>query len=116
MTYNWQTKIQFVKGCGPVKAKELNGIGINTVGDLLEYSPNYYIYSDGTTIKDLKEGYAVIKAKIVSIDRLPGRTPIVEAVLSDGTGTCKARWFNQVFILQNLRPGMTITIWGRTKS
>ena len=111
--YNWQTKIQYVVGIGPTKASELKGMGIETVGDLLEHQSNHHIYPGITAIKDLKEGHTIITAKIVSIDRLPGRTPIVEAKLNDGTGTCKAMWWNQIFILQNLRSGMTVTFWGK---
>ena len=115
--YNWQTKIQYVRGVGPTKAIELKGMGIETVGDLLEYQPLHHIYLGITAIKDLKEGHAIIKAKIIGIDRLSNyRTPIVEAVLNDGTGTCKAMWWNQIFILQNLRPGMTVTFWGKNKA
>lgn len=114
--YNWLTKIQYVVGIGPTKAAELKTMGIETVGDLLEYQPNHHIYPGIIAIKDLKEGHAIIKAKIVSIDRLPGRTPIVEAVLNDGTGYCRAMWWNQIFILQNLRPGMTVTLWGKCKA
>lgn len=115
--YNWTTKIQYVKGIGPSKATELKGMGIETVGDLLEYQPNHHIYPGIIAIKDLKEGHAIITAKIVSIDRLSVyRTPIVEAKLNDGTGTCKAMWWNQIFILQNLRPGMTVTFWGKYRA
>jgi len=116
MYYNWQTKIQYVRGIGPTKAVELKSMGIEIVGDLLEYQPNHHIYPGITAIKDLKEGHAIIKAKIISIDRLPGRTPIVKAVLNDGTGTCEAMWWNQIFILQNLRPGMTVTFWGKYRA
>lgn len=116
MIYNWRTKVQYVRGIGPTKAKELNGMGIKTVGDLLEYKPLHYIYPGIMAVKDLKEGYAIIKAKIVSIERLPRRVPTVEAVLDDGTGTCKAVWWNQIFVLQHLRPGMTVTFWGKCKA
>lgn len=114
--YNWDTKIQYIKNIGPTKATELKGMGIETVGDLLEHQPNHHVYHGVTAIKDLKDGHVIIKAKIVSIDRLPSRVPIVEAVLNDGMGTCKATWWNQIFILQNLRPGMTVTFWGKCKA
>ena len=114
--YNWLTKVQYVKNIGPSKAAELKTMGIETVGDLLEHQPNNHIYPGITTIKDLKDGHAIIKAKVVSIDRLPSHVPIVEAVLDDGTGTCKATWWNQIFILQNLRPGMTVTFWGKYRA
>jgi len=116
MSYNWQTKIQYVKGIGPSKATELKTMGIETVGDLLEHQPNHYVYPGVTAIKDLKDGHAIIKAKVVSIDRLPSSVPIVKVILNDSTGTCKAMWWNQIFILQHLRPGMTVTFWGKCKA
>ena len=116
MAYNWQTKIQYVKGIGPQKAAELKTMGVETVGDLLEYQPNSHIYPGITTIENLKDGHAIIKAKIISIERLPSRVPIVGALLDDGTGTCRATWWNQIFVLQHLRPGMTVTFWGKYKN
>ena len=116
MAYNWQTKIQYVKGIGPQKAAELKTMGVETVGDLLEYQPNSHIYPGITTIENLKDGHAIIKAKIISIERLPSRVPIVGALLDDGTGTCRATWWNQIFVLQHLRPGMTVTFWGKAKA
>ena len=114
--YNWTTKIQYVRGIGPTKAAELKTMGIETVGDLLEYQPNHHIYPGITAIKDLKEGHVIITAKVVDIVRLVSRVPIVQALLDDGTGTCEAMWWNQIFILQNLRPGMTVTFWGKYRA
>lgn len=113
--YNWTTKIQYVKGVGPVKAQKLNSMGINTVGDLLECQPLHYIFPGVTPIKDAKEGHVIVKGMITAIHRLPFRVPIVEATLRDTTGGCKARWYNQIYALQNLRPDMTVTMWGRFK-
>ncbi len=113
--YNWITKIQYVVGIGPSKAIELKGMGIKTVGDLLEHQPNHHVYPGITAIKDLKDGYAIIKAKIVDIERRSGQ-PIVRVLLDDGTGFCEAMWWNQIFILQNLRPGMTVTFWGKCRA
>ena len=113
--YNWTTKIQYVRGIGPSKAAELKTMGIEIVGDLLEHQPNHHVYPGITAIKDLKDGYAIIKAKVVSIDRA-AHGPIVRATLNDGTGVCGAIWWNQIFILQNLRPGMTVTFWGKCKA
>lgn len=113
--YNWTTKIQYVKGVGPAKATELKGMAIETVGDLLETTPNHHVYPGITAIKDLKDGHAIIKAKVIDTQRYYGQ-PIVKALLDDGTGTCEAMWWNQIFILQNLRPGMTVTFWGKYKA
>jgi len=113
--YHWLTNIRYVRGIGPVKAQELNGMGINTVGDLLERQPLHYIFPGVTPIRDAKEGHVIVKGMITAITRLPSRVPIVEATLRDATGGCKARWYNQTYALQNLRVGMTVTMWGRFK-
>jgi len=112
--YNWLTKIQFVKGIGPVKAKILNGLGIKTVGDLLEHRPADYIYPGVTAIADLAPGtYALIQGTVEKIYRKPTQAPIVSAVIRDDTGTTEAIWFNQIWLLQSIRKGMTIAVWGK---
>ena len=110
--YTWTTKIQYVKGIGTTRAKELNKIGIHTVLDLIEYQPNHYIYPGETPIGEAKQGHVIVKAKITAMERLPHR-PIVIARLNDGTGTCKAIWYNQRFVANSLRVGMTVTMWGQ---
>jgi len=117
--YNWTTKIRFVKTIGPVKATELKGIGIETVGDLLEYKPLDYMYPGVTAIKDLpSEGRVMIRARIEKIVRASNR-PIVTAMLIDPNNDndyCGATWWNQVFIVQHLRKGMIATFWGKVKN
>jgi ATP-dependent DNA helicase RecG len=111
--YNWNQSIKYVKGIGPARAKELERMGIETIGNLLEYQPLHYIYPGTTSIADTKEGYVVVWAKIMRLSRLPTRVPIVEALLNDGTGQCKAVWYNQQFVVQHLQPGMVVTFWGK---
>lgn len=111
--YTWQTNIQYVKGVGPATAAKFNQMGIETVGDLLEHKPNYHIYPGVTSIKDAKQGRVIIKAKIMRIYRTQAQVPTVEAVLSDGTGTCYAKWWNQVFVVQHLHAGMRVVFWGK---
>lgn len=114
--YTWQTNIQYVKGVGPATAAKFNQMGIETVGDLLEHKPNHHIYPGVASIKDAKQGHVIIKAKITNINRIPSRVPTVEATLNDGTGTCYAKWWNQVFVVQHLHVGMTVVFWGKYKN
>lgn len=116
MIYKWNTKIQYIKGIGPATATKFNQMGIETVGDLLEYKPLHHIYPGVTSIKDAKQGHVIIKAKIMRIYRIQSKVPTVEAVLSDGTGTCYAKWWNQVFVIQHLRVGMKVVFWGKYKN
>lgn len=111
--YQWTTLINHIRGIGPARARELEAIGIKTVGDLLEYQPLHYIYPGISNANNVKEDYVIIRAKIVSISRLPTRAPIVEAMLRDDSGECMARWYNQQFVAQRLRPGMIATFWGK---
>lgn len=34
-----ETEVQFLRGVGPVRAREFEGLGVTTVGDLIEYFP-----------------------------------------------------------------------------
>jgi ATP-dependent DNA helicase RecG len=112
--YNWNTKIQCVKGVGPAKAKILNGLKIKTVGDLLEHRPASYIFPGVTRIADLEPGAnALIHGTVEDIYRKETRAPIVSAIISDGTGSVEAVWFNQIWLLAQIRPGMRIAVWGK---
>lgn len=114
--YTWTTPIRFVRGLGPSRSKELNKIGINTVGNLLEYPPLSYVYPGATPIAEAKEGHVVIKAKIETIKWAGFYTSTrMVATLNDGTGTCKAEWYNARYVSQQLRSGMTIMFWGKFK-
>jgi ATP-dependent DNA helicase RecG len=113
MAYHWTTPIRYVRGLGPTRSRELIKIGIHTVGDLLERCPLSYIYPSATPIADASEGMVVVKAKVKEIKQ--GHGSVVEAVLDDGTGTCRAVWYHGAWLLANLRPGMVVTFWGKAK-
>jgi ATP-dependent DNA helicase RecG len=111
--YKADTPVRYIKSIGPTRAKELTKIGITTVGELLERQPLSYLYPGDTPIAEAKEGYVVIKATITQIGQ---RSPsLMMATLQDDTGKCSAVWYNQPWLLANLRPGVTATFWGRFK-
>lgn len=111
--YNWITPIRYVRGLGPVKAKELTKIGINTVGDLLEYQPLHYIFPGGVTIAEAKEGHVMIKGTIGRICRDYNEN--VRAQIGDNTGVCQIVWYNAQYVCDQLHIGMTVTFWGKYK-
>ena len=112
MTYRYDTPIRYVRGLGPVKAKELTKIGITTVGELLERHPLSYLYPGGVSIAEASEGNVVIKAKIKTIKRYSSES-VVGATVFDETGECTITWYNNPYTLSSLHPGMTVTFWGR---
>lgn len=112
--YDWTTPIRYVKGLGPVKARTLVKLGIETVGDLLCRKPLHYIYPGGVPIAAAKEGFRCFQATVVTMESSFGNS--VEALLRDETGACYARWYGQPWLLDKLHPGMTATFWGKYKA
>lgn len=112
MTYTWTTPIRYVRGLGPTRSKELTKIGINTVGDLLEYPPLSWIYPGVTPISEASDGMVVIKAEIIKLFRTHNGAI---AHLDDSSGMmCTAQWYTP-WVVAALRPGMTATFYGKMK-
>ena len=90
-----------IKGIGPVLAKKFTQIGLETVGDLVQYYPRRYDdYSQITPVKRLtKPGPVTIAARITSIKGRYVRRGmhLTEAVATDDTGSTRLIWFNQPY-------------------
>jgi len=100
------------------KKKALARLGISTLQDLLYYFPaRYENSSELATIKSIVPGEsATVYGRIKSAKTgktFKTRKPIAEAVIEDGTGTIKARWFSQPYIAKTLHPGMLIKMTGK---
>ena len=84
----------------------LHKLGIHTVYDALTFYPRTYEnWSRILRIDDLKDKeeasfIAVVRQK-PALQR-KGRLSIIRAVLSDGSGTIRAVWFNQPYLLNRL--------------
>jgi len=112
------TSVQYLNGVGPVMAKKLKRLGIETVRDLLFYFPwRYDNFSKPQDISALKVGQnAIIKAKIFQIKQKRTRRrwmSIIEAILADNTGEIRAIWFNQPFLMKILKPGTEFLFAGK---
>ncbi len=101
----------------PTLAK-LERLGIATVRDLLYHFPfRYEDYSSVLAIASLAaEEKCTIEGTVTAIEA--GHTwkkkmLLTEATLSDATGTIRLIWFNQRFVSQTLKTGMTIRVSGR---
>ncbi len=102
--------ISRLKGVGPILQKALYGIGINTIGDLLNYYPRRWdTFQSINEIKHIKPGLVSFEAKVENIamrrSNRHKRLTITEAILSDDTGTVRAVWFNQPYLAQTLTKG-----------
>ncbi len=105
---NLDTPVSVLSGVGPVVKKGLERLKITTVQDLLWHTPRRWEdYSQITKIRNIKPGKVAIVACIEAINvrrsaRMK-RLTITEAILSDGTGTIKAVWFNQPYLTTTLK-------------
>ena len=109
--------ISQLKGVGASLEVKLARLGVETVGDLIKHYPRRYDdFSKISTIREIKPGPVTLKAKIINIATRRSyrrRLSITEAILSDGTGTLKAIWFNQSFLVRSFPVGSEVYVAGR---
>lgn len=115
------TPVRYLKGIGPKRARSFEKAGINTVEDLLYRFPR--LYQDRTRfspVAGLKVGEVqTIKAKVVSCAhresfRRRGFS-ITEAIVSDASGKVACVWFNQPYLKQYFKPGLTVILSGKVE-
>jgi ATP-dependent DNA helicase RecG len=114
--YNLSMPVQYLKGVGPTKAKVFAQLGVETVGDLLEYFPRDWNFTpEPIKINRIKKDSTVTVVGLVeSTDFQSYRRPaIFEAQLSDDTGICRIVWFHGGFLRDKLKPGQIVVASGK---
>ena len=110
--------ITVLPGVGARHGQTLSRLGLKTLGDMLYYFPRRYDdYSKLLPINRLFYGQEVtVIATVQSIAARPirgGHSQIIEAVVSDGTGSLRINWFNQIYIAKRMRAGMQVVLSGK---
>jgi ATP-dependent DNA helicase RecG len=110
--------VTVLTGIGPRHAQTLGRLGIHTLGDMLYHLPRRYDdYSQLKTINNLRFGEEV--TVIGTLDFINtrnirgGKAHLVEAVISDGSGSLRVSWFNQVWIAKRLKKGSLLVLSGK---
>ena len=91
-------------------------LGLHTVADLLEHLPSDS--RESRTLAALRAGeQATVAVTVRSISARPvrrrGMRPLVEARVADGTGTVRARFFNQPWLVERYPPGTRLLLHGK---
>jgi len=112
------TPLSEIKGIGPKFFERLKKFGLATAGDLLWHFPfRYEDFSRISKIADLKIGERATVQGVISDIKLKRtwkrRIFIVEALISDDTGSIKAVWFNQRFLLSIFKKGKSVNLAGK---
>ncbi len=112
------TSLSQLKGARVKTLERLKKFKIETVKDLLWHFPfRYEDFSNISKISDLKIGqHATIRGEIVSIKMWKSwkkRMFILEALVSDNSGSIRAVWFNQRFLITVIKKGITVNLAGK---
>ena len=116
MSIELDSPVQFVKGVGPARALLLEKLGIGTVGDLLQHFPFRYEYQEvPRAISDLElDRPATVVGEIRSVRTSGGYgRKNLSALVEDGTGQCRVRWFNASYLRGELLAGRLIRMHGK---
>jgi ATP-dependent DNA helicase RecG len=110
-----------LEGIGPAAARNFARLGIETVDDLLEHLPfDHRDYESTRTIAELAIGEeATVSVRVRNCRVRPTRRrrlTILEAQVADDTGPMKAVWFNQAYLADQLKEGVTVLLRGRLEA
>ncbi|MEO9965970.1 MAG: ATP-dependent DNA helicase RecG [Reichenbachiella sp.] len=119
MSSYMDTKIEFIKGVGPVKAKLLNDeLRIQTIEDLVNHIPfRYEDRSQFQTIDQISHVHDQVQIKGI-IDKLSivgsARKQRLTATFRDSTGRIELVWFKGVnWIKGKLKTGVPYLVYGK---
>lgn len=108
-----------LKGIGEKRKEQLFQVGVLSVMDLLEYYPRDYVDErERTRISDLMLGEdTLIRARLISapVNYHRGRMTITRARVADESGEIGVVWFNQPYLINNLKAGEVYLLRGRVK-
>lgn len=107
-----------VVGVNTAYAKRLERLGVQSIGDLLALYPRRYEdFSAIRPISTLRPGEQVtVVGEIWEVSGRKSRrgTRVTTAVITDGSGTIEATWFNQPYLEKQLKAGRRVILSGKT--
>jgi len=109
--------IEKTRRISPSYLERLRKVGVFSLEDLFYYFPHRYIdFSRTVPVRTLRLGEpATVSGKVFAIanKRIWKRNlTVTEALIQDKTGFLKAVWFNQPFLVKNLKKGDEVNLAG----
>ena len=113
----YDAPVSLLHGVGEERAKAFAGIGIDSVGKLLEYFPSRYEDYRVRDLTEVKDGERVTLAGTVygepSVRFYGKRKSRLSVKLVMDRVVVTAVWFNQTFVKNKLTPGKEILVTGK---
>jgi len=113
-------EIRYVKGVGEAREKLMGKLGIHTLRDVIAYFPR--AYEDRTRFRRISE---LIVGETACVRAMAAGAPqlshirkgldIVKLKAVDDTGTLQITFFNQSFIKDTIKPGVTYIFYGKAE-
>ncbi|HWQ89430.1 MAG TPA: ATP-dependent DNA helicase RecG [Desulfitobacteriaceae bacterium] len=111
-----KSELQYLKGIGPQRFKQLQKAGIDTIEDLLLYYPRRYEERRQVNIAQLKDGECVtITARIIGSQVSGGKIKVIKLALEQDGCRAYAVWFNQSYIIKQYLPGTLVSVTGKVR-
>jgi ATP-dependent DNA helicase RecG len=97
-------------------AEGMRALGLSTIGDLLEHLPRDS--REARTVADLRAAeQATVAVRVRAIRSRPvrrrGMRPLVEATVEDETGSMRATFFNQPWLVERYPSGTNVLLHGK---
>ncbi len=112
------TPVDTLAGVGPSRARALRSLGVQTLGDLLEYFPRDYQLETSELTIDQLGGDAIqsTRGMVTAVNYVPSHPrPRFEATIQDDTGICSLVWFHGGWLRTKIHPGLTIRVKGKVR-
>lgn len=111
------TQLSSLTGIGPGLEYRLTKLGLNTVGDLVYHFP--FRYDDFSLVSNVIEApigeKVTLAGEIWSIKNIYTRSKkvLTQAIFNDGTGPINLTWFNQSWLIKQLKTGDRLQVSGK---
>ena len=120
-TIGLSTPVEDLRGVGPKRAKSLHKLGLQTLGDLLDYLPRDYRFEGSERGVDelVNEQIQTVRGEVIAADYIAGRPRSrFEITLLDSRSGEKLAcvWFNAAWMRTKVRPGMNLRVRGKVRT
>src|SRR5262245_350862 len=110
------TRLQFLRGIGPARARDYERLGLVTLGDLVRHYPRTWLDARRfVRIGEMKPGEMVTVVgtvkRAVALRTRGGRTDFT-CTVADESGALHAYFFGQPFLARTLRAGVKVVLSG----
>lgn len=114
----YDTRVQYLKGVGENRAKELSKLGIFSVGSLLRFYPRAYEdWSAVTPLNDAPVNENICVRAIVTDNLTESRTKgdklLSKTFIADGSGYVSLVFFNNKYVKNSLEKGGEYLFYGK---